>query len=172
MADEFSRSYRKGDLIFEEGEDGHFACLLREGAVEIFQGHGADLVTIAEIAPGQIVGELSLVDGGRRMASARARVDSRIFLLDERIFKGKLGGLSADQRRSFARLIEFVRETLPHGVAAAGGKPAGDPVAIEEMGVFVEGVEFASAMARDDDKFLRTLADLLVFYAKRRLPPR
>ena len=172
MADEFSRTYRRGDLIFEEGEDGHFACLLREGEVQIFRGHGANLATIAAIHPGQIFGELSLVDGGKRMASARATVDSKIFLLDERIFKGKLDALPASQRKSFARLIEFVRDTLPHGLVPPGEEGAGDPVAMEEMGTFVDGAEFAAAMAKHEDKFLQTLADLLVFYAKRRIPPR
>lgn len=172
MADEFSRVYRKGDLIFEEGEDGHFACLLREGSVEIFRGHGANLATIAKIHPGQIFGELSLVDGGKRMASARALADSKIFLLDEKLFKGKLTALPEGQRKTFHRLLEFVRETLPHGLAQPGEEGAGDPITMEEIGVFIEGAEFATAMHKHEDKFLQSLADLLVFYAKRRMPPR
>lgn len=172
MADEFSRVYRKGELIFAEGEDGHFACLLREGSVEIFRGHGANLATIAEIHPGQIFGELSLVDSGKRMASARALVDSKIFLLDEKHFAGKLDALPEGQRRTFDRLLEFVRETLPHGLAKPGEDGAGDPITMEEMGTFIEGAEFGAAMAKQNDKFLQSLADLLVFYAKRRMPPR
>jgi Cyclic nucleotide-binding domain len=172
MADEFSRVYRKGDLIFAEGEDGHFACLLREGSVEIFRGHGANLATIAQIHPGQIFGELSLVDGGKRMASARALVDSKIFLLDEKLFQGKLDDLPAGQRRTFDRLLGFVRDTLPHGLAKPGEEGAGDPITMEEIGVFVEGAEFATAMSKHSDKFLQSLADLLIFYAKRRMPPR
>lgn len=172
MADEFSRVYRKGELIFAEGEDGHFACLLREGAVEIFRGHGANLATIAEIHPGQIFGELSLVDGGKRMASARAKTDSKVFLLDEKIFKGKLDGLPVSLHKTFDRLLAFVRETLPHGLVKPGEEGSGDPILMEEIGTFVEGVEFGAAMAKQDDKFLQSLADLLVYYAKRRMPPR
>jgi hypothetical protein len=171
MADEFSRAYRTGDLIFAEGEDGHFACLLREGAVEIFRGHGAARATIAQIHRGQMFGELSLVDGGKRMASACATQDSTVFLFDGTVFKGKLNGLSEAQRRSFTRLIEFVRDTLPHGLVAPGEAGSGDPVTMEEIGTFVEGAEFGAAMAGSDDRFLKSLADLLVFYAKRRLPP-
>jgi len=172
MADEFSRAYRTGDLIFAEGEDGYFACLLREGEVEIFRGHGAGRTTIARIQPGQMFGELSLVDGGKRMASARATQDSTVFLFDGKLFKGKLDGLPEVQRRSFVRLLEFVRDTLPHGAVAPGEPGSGDPVTMEEIGTFVEGAEFGAAMAGSDDKFLKSLADLLVFYAKRRLPPR
>jgi hypothetical protein len=172
MADEFSRVYRKGELIFEEGEEGHFACLLREGAVEIFRGHGANLATIATVQPGQLFGELSLVDRGKRMASARATADSKIFMLDEKRFAGKLDGLPPGLRRTFDRLLEFVRETLPHGLVKPGEAGSGDPITMEEIGVFIEGVEFGVALAKRDDKFLQSLADLLVFYAKRRVPPR
>jgi hypothetical protein len=172
MADEFSRVYRKGELIFEEGEDGHFACLLREGAVEIFRGHGANLATIATVHPGQLFGELSLVDGGKRMASAPAKIDSKVFLLDEKHFAGKLDGLPVSLHRTFDRLLAFVRETLPYGIARPGEEGAGDPITMEEIGVFIEGFEFGAALAKQDDKFLQSLAELLMFYAKRRTPPR
>lgn len=172
MSEEFTRSYKSGEIIFSEGEDGHFACLLREGLVEIFRDSGSARAQIAEVHPGQIFGELSLVDGGKRMASARALVGSRVFLLDEKYFKGKLDELPASQRKSFQRLIDFVRDTLPYGVVKPGDEGAGDPVLMEEMGTFVEGAEFAHAMARDGDAFLQSLADLLIYYAKRRMPPR
>lgn len=173
MAEEFTRSYKTGEVIFSEGEDGHFACLLREGLVEIYRDtESGARATIAEIHPGQIFGELSLVDSGKRMASARALVGSRIFLLDEKYFKGKLDELPPAQRKSFQRLIDFVRDTLPYGVVKPGDEGAGDPILMEEMGTFVEGAEFVHAMARDGDAFLQSLADLLIYYAKRRMPPR
>ena len=112
MADEFSRAYRTGDLIFSEGEDGHFACLLREGAVEIFRGHGAARATIATIHPGQMFGELSLVDGGKRMASACATQDSTVFLFDGKVFKGKLAGLPEGSLAALGSLVAGVAHEL------------------------------------------------------------
>jgi len=171
MAEEFTRSYKTGEVIFTQGEDGHFACLLREGLVELFSGDGAARVPIAQVQPGRIFGELSLVDGGKRMATARALIPSKVFMLDEKIFRGKLDALPENDHRTFARLIEFVRDTLPHGLAKPGEKGAPDAATIAEMTALIDGAELTQNVARGGDEFLGTLADLLIFYAKRRLPP-
>ncbi|CAN5590027.1 hypothetical protein BH10PLA1_BH10PLA1_16430 [soil metagenome] len=43
-------------------------------------------ITLAELGPGHFFGELSLLDGGRRTATARAKVDSTLLSLDREAF--------------------------------------------------------------------------------------
>ena len=59
---------RKGATLVAQGDPGHELYLLFDGllAVEI------DGVTVAELGPGAVVGEVALLDGGRRTATLRA----------------------------------------------------------------------------------------------------
>jgi len=65
---------RKGATLVEQGDPGHELYLLLDGllAVEI------DGRTVTELGPGAVVGEVALLDGGRRTATLRAVTPCRI----------------------------------------------------------------------------------------------
>lgn len=65
---------RKGATLVTQGDPGHELYLLFDGllAVEI------DGVTVAELGPGAVVGEVALLDGGRRTATLRAVTSCRV----------------------------------------------------------------------------------------------
>jgi hypothetical protein len=65
---------RKGATLVSQGDPGHELYLLFDGllAVEI------DGVTVTELGPGAVVGELALLDGGRRTATLRAVTPCRV----------------------------------------------------------------------------------------------
>ena len=65
---------RKGATLVDQGDPGHELYLLFDGllAVEI------DGVTVAELGPGAVVGEVALLDGGRRTATLRAVTPCRV----------------------------------------------------------------------------------------------
>jgi hypothetical protein len=65
---------RKGATLVDQGAPGHELYLLLDGllAVEI------DGVTVAELGPGAVVGEVALLDGGRRTATLRAVTPCRV----------------------------------------------------------------------------------------------
>ncbi len=75
------RSLMQGELIFEEGDVADSAYLILEGEVEIFRGDGAKQVGVATLSRGEIFGELSLIDGKPRAASARAICDSKMLII-------------------------------------------------------------------------------------------
>ena len=56
-------------VIFDEGEPGDRAFIIREGRVDIQKAGNV----IATLGPGHIVGEMALFDGKPRMATAIAR---------------------------------------------------------------------------------------------------
>jgi hypothetical protein len=65
---------RKGATLVEQGDPGHELYLLLYGllAVEI------DGRTVTELGPGAVVGEVALLDGGRRTATLRAVTPCRV----------------------------------------------------------------------------------------------
>lgn len=77
-----TRQYNAGAVIFSEGETGQLLYGVVEGQVEIIQG--GQLVAV--VGPGEILGELALIDDGPRSASAVARTSCVLAPVDEQRF--------------------------------------------------------------------------------------
>ena len=76
-------AYETGHRIFEEGGEGGGRMYgVKEGQVEILV-HGAHMETVG---PGGIFGEMSLIDSGRRSATAIARTDCVVVPVDAERF--------------------------------------------------------------------------------------
>ncbi|MCX7046904.1 MAG: cyclic nucleotide-binding domain-containing protein [Candidatus Sumerlaeota bacterium] len=78
---------RAGDAVFLEGDREAFLCLIIRGQISIrkMNSRRANRL-IARIGPGQAFGEMSLIDGSPRSASALAEEDSMVFLLTKEEF--------------------------------------------------------------------------------------
>ena len=70
-----SCSLANGETLFEEGDAGDTAYLVTSGEVEILKASEDRTVRIALSGPGILVGEMSLLTGEPRNASARAATD-------------------------------------------------------------------------------------------------
>lgn len=66
------RFFRDGETIFTEGSRSDTAYIIEVGLVEIFVGSGDDAVQLSVLGPGDIFGEMGLIDNFPRSASARA----------------------------------------------------------------------------------------------------
>lgn len=79
MATFLLKNYTKGELIIKEGQKGDRAFIIAKGMVKIFKsavdGHQQEL---AVIGPGQIFGEMCLIDAKPRSASAIALTDVQL----------------------------------------------------------------------------------------------
>lgn len=70
------RSYLAGEYIFYQGDPGIGLYVIREGEVKIIRsGDNSDEIDLATFSKGDFFGELALVDGERRSASALAKTD-------------------------------------------------------------------------------------------------
>ena len=65
-----------GTEIFRSGDLGDCAYVIDEGEVEIAIPLGGQRVSCNKLGPGQLFGEMALIDGSRRMGSARALTDT------------------------------------------------------------------------------------------------
>ena len=77
------RKYRRGDIIFVKDDPGESMFIVEDGAVRIYVPgtQGADL-TLATMQPGEFFGDLSLLDGRPRSASAEAARNATLLTLE------------------------------------------------------------------------------------------
>jgi len=72
-----SRDFKAGDNIFKYGEQGGEIFILRTGRVELYvESTDGEKIILAENERGDVIGELSFLDGGLRTATALVREDT------------------------------------------------------------------------------------------------
>ncbi|HSV28533.1 MAG TPA: cyclic nucleotide-binding domain-containing protein [Candidatus Omnitrophota bacterium] len=77
------RIFPKGSVIFREGERGDEAYLVQQGSVRIFKTVTGKRITIGQVKPFQIFGEMALMDDAPRMAAAEANEDTACLVLSK-----------------------------------------------------------------------------------------
>ena len=76
------RLYPQGKPIFYQGDLGQALYLVASGKVRLFRTHlGGQERTLALLGPGELFGEMSLLDEGERSASAVAVEDTELLAL-------------------------------------------------------------------------------------------
>lgn len=88
------RTLSAGEVVFNQGDYGDAAYMVRKGAVEISLKVDEDDVVIATLGPGEIFGEMSLIDDQPRAAAARAKTDAEVLVVRGPPFKKRLDALS------------------------------------------------------------------------------
>jgi CRP/FNR family transcriptional regulator/CRP/FNR family cyclic AMP-dependent transcriptional regulator len=83
------RSYARGDIIFQKDDPGESLFIVESGSVAIHvpSVDGADL-TLARVGPGEFFGDMALLDGSPRSASASAVSDAVLLVLERKDFTG------------------------------------------------------------------------------------
>jgi signal transduction histidine kinase len=72
-----------GELLFAEGSQGTRAYIIQQGELEILKASGGREVLIAVRKPGEVIGEISLLQASPRTASVRARTDTVLLSLEK-----------------------------------------------------------------------------------------
>lgn len=66
--------YNASEMIFEEGSTGRELFVVLEGTVDIVKNAGTDRTLIVTLGKGEFFGEMAVIDGSSRSASAIAAV--------------------------------------------------------------------------------------------------
>ena len=81
------RVYYPGQILFREGEEAWAAFMIEKGSVEIVRGEGSGSETIlATINGAELIGEMGLIDGSPRSATARATSTTVVQVITEQNF--------------------------------------------------------------------------------------
>ncbi len=75
------KQLKKGDILFREGDPSDAMFVIKKGRIGILKTKGASEITLAELVPGEMLGEMAFFDNKPRSASARAFVDSEVIAL-------------------------------------------------------------------------------------------
>ena len=102
------RAYEDGDIVFEEGEEGGHLYIVVSGHVRIRKEGDLFATVLAECSPGDMFGELAMIDCHPHSASAVADGATELALYDRETF---LRALREDPGFS-VRMIESLAERL------------------------------------------------------------
>ncbi len=110
------RAFRRDTMIFHKDQAGDALYIVESGRVRLFvPAEGGEELTVDIAGPGEVFGELALLDGRPRSASAEAVEDAVAYTIDRETFKQALAttpGLAA-------ALIELLSARLRHVTAYA-----------------------------------------------------
>jgi len=99
-------SLPEGKILMTQGETGREAFVIVDGRARVEVGD----VEVAELGPGDHVGELALLDGGTRTATVTATTDMTVLVISQRAFFGLIDEVPGLARKILASLAGMVRE--------------------------------------------------------------
>jgi len=105
------RVYIPGEVILEEGGEGEAIYLITSGKVEIRKlNKKGDSKKIAELEKGDIIGEMSLLDGRPHMATAIAMKETGITMMSKEIFDTKVASMDPIIKSAVQTLVKRARQ--------------------------------------------------------------
>lgn len=129
------RTLAPGELLFRVGDPGGTLCVVLEGELEIITVSKGREQVLSRIGPGGHVGEMSVIDGAPRSATARASGPTRVAELSR---EDVLDDLVASPAAAQAMLAEMAQR-LRHATALIGEHVARNAVReVEERLTFGE----------------------------------
>jgi CRP-like cAMP-binding protein len=78
----FGREYQPGDVLFHEGELGDVMFVIQSGAVRITKAIGGDDKVLAVLGPGEFLGEMAILNGKPRTATATVVETTRCLVIE------------------------------------------------------------------------------------------
>lgn len=69
-------NFKAGEAIISEGDQGNSAFLITSGEVEVTIGEGNNVKTVGSFKNGDVFGEMSLIEPGKRTATVTALTDT------------------------------------------------------------------------------------------------
>ena len=82
--------FKKGEVIFNNQEEGKEMYFIDSGRVKIVMNTGGNEIILASLDSGDFFGEMSLITGNKRIASAIALTDCKLNTMDKKTFDDNL----------------------------------------------------------------------------------
>ena len=72
---------KAGDYAFRENDDNRDLFIIQDGVIEIVKHTAQGEMKLTEFVKGEFFGDMALLQGGPRFASARAKINCRLLVL-------------------------------------------------------------------------------------------
>ncbi len=106
------RSFPKGARVFHEGDRSDACYVIRSGEVRVTREHpDGRAIALATLGPGELVGELAMLDGGVRSASVEALSEVDLLAVSATDMKGLLERNAQITAKLVVALTKRLRET-------------------------------------------------------------
>jgi len=112
----YGRPFAAGEKVFSVGEGGREAYFVKSGGIGIYIPSARGEIRLATVEAGEIFGEMALIRGEARSATARAEVDSYALVIPPAIFEIYLKTDDAHRR-----VAEILSERLRRANERIGG---------------------------------------------------
>ncbi len=106
---------REGVCLFREGQDGTGAFIIESGRVELTRRVRGSQTLLAIAGPGELIGEMALIDGEPRSATAITTTETILLAIPAREFSSRMEQLDPVTRmilKKMTRLVRRANETL------------------------------------------------------------
>jgi hypothetical protein len=164
------RTFKKGLPIFKEGDKGLEAYLIESGKVLIVKKGAQAPVIVAALPQGTLFGEMAILDGSPRMATAIAGEDTVCVVINSMQLQQKLMSLPTDILRILTGLMDYVRSTVPFDQRAKVGIGP-EPTPRDQQAHLMLPTQAVVAGFGLTDPMMKALVRMLCDYTRRRLPP-
>jgi signal transduction histidine kinase len=146
-----------GEELFAEGSTGNEAYIIHLGELDILKNSAGTQVQLAVRGPGEVIGEIALLDDTSRTASVRARTDSALYKISKEQFDHLLATSLSASRVMFYTILGRWKET--QGALRQSEKLAA-------LGKLTAGIAHelnnpAAAVQRGADQLEQIIEDLL-----------
>ncbi len=141
FAQEVSRSFEPGEMIFTEGDDSREMYVVVSGNVEIIKKTKTGEIHLAKLGKGDFVGEMSLLESLPRSASARALGKTKLLVIHPGGFLLKIRRdptFAFEMLQSLSRRIRMTNESLVRELSQ-------EKLSSENLRSIVSGSEFSNA---------------------------
>jgi CRP/FNR family transcriptional regulator, cyclic AMP receptor protein len=171
------RELRHGEVLFQMGDPGREMVIVQSGGIAIYRPQGGQAQegqAIRVFKPGEMLGEMSLIDQLPRSTSARAEGDTVILTLDNHAFEQLLRAhpeLSSELMREFSGRLryttDFISEMRSWVQRMAEGnyqsiQPAGDQQDSSLAALAAEFMRMATQVREREDKLRQEVAQLRI----------
>ena len=114
------QQYGPGQVVFSQGQEGDRLYIIKSGALEVLASpnDAAEPIPVAYLGPGEVLGELALLTGSPRSASARVPEQAELFTVDKPVFLDLMKTLPAFARNLclvLAKRLEATTLKVPRG---------------------------------------------------------
>jgi CRP/FNR family cyclic AMP-dependent transcriptional regulator len=173
------RTFPAGTRVFHEGDDSDACYIVKEGSFRVTREHSdGRAITLATLGPGEIFGELAMLDGDQRSASAEALTEGELLALPANDVRSLLArhpeislklvaGLVRRLRAANVRLSRQSFQTVPSRVAGILAQLSsdaqdgdGDGNGGEEVTIQMNQTDLAQLAGTSRESVSRFLAEL------------
>ncbi len=106
------KHFKRGTLMFVEGDSKHEMFIIRSGKVRILKQEGEYALELAELGPGSVIGELSLLDHQVKDGTARVIEDTVVTVIDEELFSRTMNKAPSWLSAMIKQLVKRLRDTM------------------------------------------------------------